>query len=319
MSESLITCRTCGSQNQKKLLSTKDLNQKKSDECFAYYLCNDCKSVFLDPVPDNLEYYYDKNYPAYVIKNRKNIEDKLGNLEQAKLEIVKQYVTSGRLIEVGPAAGKFLLVASRAGYEVLGIEQDAGSVEYIKNTLNLDVKSSNKPSEELLKLVGCCDVIVAWHVIEHLQELRGFIAAASNALCKPSGILIVSAPNPDSWSFKFFRRYWVHLDAPRHLTLIPPKALDKLMADHGLVRVACIFDDLVGLQLNKNGWQTSFINLSCNKLLRSPFLSGLGRILSIVMLPFDRFYGRGSAYTAIYRNIGSIPYGLDAHATQRQD
>ncbi len=318
MSESLITCRTCGSQNQKKFLFAKDLNQEKSDERFSYHLCSDCKSIYLDPVPDNLDYYYGKNYPAYAIKNSKNIEDNLNHLEHAKLEIVKQYAPSGKLVEVGPAAGRFLLVASRAGYEVLGIEQDAGSVEYIKNTLDLDIKCSDKPSDELLKLGGCCDVIVAWHVIEHLQDLRGFVSAASNALRKPNGVIIVSAPNPDAWSFKIFGRYWVHLDAPRHLTLIPTQALDKLMADQGMERVACIFDDLVGLQLNRNGWQTSFINLSRNKLLRWPFFSGLGRILSIVMLPFDRISGRGAAYTAIYRNANSVTNGIDTNARQRQ-
>lgn len=316
MSESLITCRTCGSQNQQEFLIAKDLNQEKSDKSFSYYRCSNCKSIFLDPVPDNLDFYYGQNYPAYAVKNSKNIEDNLNCLDQAKLEIVKQYAPSGKLVEVGPAAGRFLSIASRAGYEVFGIEQDPGSVEHIRNTLNLDVKCSDKPADELLQLVACCDVIVAWHVIEHLQDLRGFVSAASKALRKPNGVIVVSAPNPEAWSFKIFGRYWVHLDAPRHLTLIPIRALDKLMADQGLEKVACIFDDLVGLQLNRNGWQTSFINLSRNKLLRWPLLSGLGRILSIAMLPFDRISGRGAAYTAIYKKTDDVTNGVEANATQ---
>ena len=305
MSEPLITCRTCSSQSQHEYLFAKDLNQEKSDELFSYYCCNDCGSIFLHPIPSNLGFYYSQNYPAYAVTNPKNIENNLNDLEYAKLEIIKQYVPSGKLIEVGPAAGRFLSVASRAGYEVIGIEQDAGCVEYIKNTLNLHVKCSDKPTDELLQLVACCDVIVAWHVIEHLEDLRGFVSAASKALRKPNGVIVVSAPNPQAWSFKIFGRYWVHLDAPRHLTLIPLHALDELMAEQGLERVACIFDDPVGLQLNRTSWIHSMLNLSRNKKVRI-WLSRLGRILSIGMPWFDRMSGRGAAYTAIYKNKSDV-------------
>jgi len=306
MSNLLIRCRTCGSQNQQQYIFAKDFNQEKSDELFSYYLCNDCRSIFLHPVPNNLSFYYGQNYPAYAVKNTKKIENNLNYLEHAKLDIVKKYAPPGKLVEVGPAAGRFLSVASQAGYEVLGIEQDAECVSHIKDALNLDVRCSDNPTDQLLQLVSCCDVIVAWHVIEHLQDLRGFMAAASKALRKPNGVIIVSAPNPDAWSFKVFRRYWVHLDAPRHLTLIPLQALDKLMAEQGLERVACIFDDPVGLQLNKMGWQSSLMNLTCNDILRWPFLAGFGKIIAITMSLFDRIQGKGAAYTAIYKNKNNV-------------
>ena len=314
MNGSLITCRTCSSQNQHEYLFAKDLNQEKSDELFLYYRCNDCSSIFLHSVPSNLAFFYSQNYPAYAVKNSKNIENNLNFLEHAKLEIVKQYAPLGKLVEVGPAAGRFLSVASRAGYEVLGIEQDAGCVEYIRNTLNLNVNLSDKPTDELLQLVACCDVIVAWHVIEHLQDLRGFVSAAAKALRRPNGVIVLSAPNPESWSFKIFGRYWVHLDAPRHLTLIPLQALDKLMADQGLERVACIFDDPIGLQLNRVGWQISLMNLSRNKKVRQPWLAGLGRILSMAMFSIERMTGRGAAYTAIYKNKSDFVKKRDVNA-----
>lgn len=318
MSESLITCRTCSSQNQQEFLIAKDFNQEKSDKSFSYYRCSNCKSIFLQPVPNDLNFYYGQNYPAYAVKNSKDIENNLNYLEHAKLEIIEQYIPFGKLVEVGPAAGRFLSIASRAGYEVLGIEQDPGCVEYIRNILNLDVKCSDKPADELLQLVACCDVIVAWHVIEHLQDLRGFVSAASKALRKPNGVIVVSAPNPEAWSFKIFGRYWVHLDAPRHLTLIPIRALDKLMADQGLERVACIFDDPVGLQLNRMGWQSSLMNLSRNKKVRQPWLARLGRILSIAMLLFDRMSGRGAAYTAIYKKRSMLLLREDADTPMGQ-
>ncbi len=300
MNESLISCRTCGSKNQHEYFSTKDWNQEKSDDSFQYYRCYDCRSIFLYPIPKNLGLFYSQSYPAYSVKNSEDVENNFNYLEQAKLNIVKKYSPSGKLVEIGPAVGRFLSVASRSGYQVIGIEQDAGCVEHIRSTLNLEVTCSDNPTDKLLQLEASCDVIVAWHVIEHLQDLRGIVSAVSKALRKPNGIFVVSAPNPDAWSFKIFGRYWVHLDAPRHLTLIPLKALDKLMADHGLERVVCIFDDPVGLQLNRMGWINSMMNLGRTKNARL-WLSRVMRVLSIGMVLLDRTPGRGAAYTAIYK------------------
>lgn len=302
MNELLITCRTCGSRNQREYLSAKDLNQKKSQASFSYHLCKECQSLFLYPVPDNLDLYYGQNYPAYAVKNSTKVENDLAEFEQAKLDIVTRFVTSGTLLEIGPATGRFLDVANRAGYHVLAIEQDAQCVKHIRDTFDLDVICSDKPAEVLLTLGVACDVIVAWHVIEHLQDLRAVIAAVAASLRKPNGVTIVSAPNPDSRSFKVFGRFWVHLDAPRHLTLIPLPALDQLMAEQGLERVACVFDDPVGRFLTRMGWQISLMNLSDYKILRWPLLAGAGRILSMVMGLLDGIQGRGATYTAIYKN-----------------
>ena len=305
MNESQIRCRTCDSQNHTLFLIAKDLNQEKTGERFPYRRCNNCKSIFLQPIPTDLGLYYGKDYSAYSVRNSSKIERNLHRLEQAKLDIVKEHAPPGRLVEVGPATGRFLSIANQAGYQVLGIEQDRGCVEHITSALNLDVKFSDTPSDELSRLDNC-DVIVAWHVIEHLQNLRDFVSAAANALSKPRGVVIVSTPNPEAWSFKLFAKYWIHLDAPRHLTLIPLQALDRLMEEHGLKRVASIFDDAVGLQLNRVGWQISMMNLCRITKVRRPLLSGLGRILAFAMQWPDRSKGRGSAYTAIYK-IESTP------------
>ena len=303
MNKLLITCRVCNAQSQQEYLSTIDFNQQKSDDQFKYYRCCDCRSIFIYPIPNDLNLFYRQDYPAYCVKNSNKIEANLKYLEAAKLEIVKQHVSSGKLVEIGPAAGRFLSVANGAGFDVFGIEQDISCAAHILNNLKLQVACSDKPTDELNKLANCVDVVVAWHVIEHLQDLRGFSTAASKALRGSNSVIIVSAPNPKSWSFKIFGRYWVHLDAPRHLTLIPLQALDKLMADQGLKRISCVFDDPVSLQLNKMGWQKSLMNLSSSRKVREKLLIRLGRLLSIAMAMFEKIPGRGAAYTVTYKKI----------------
>ena len=257
----------------------------------------------MDSVPNDLKAYYGSDYGPYTIKNSKKLENISRSLEKSKLEIVRRYAPAGKLVEIGPASGGFLWDANLNGYNVLGIEQDPGCVKYIKDVLNLNVKFSEKPAEELLLLADSCDVIVAWHVIEHLTDLAGFVRAASTALRKPAGMLIVSTPNPEAFSFKVFGRSWVHLDAPRHLTLIPLLALDSLMAAHGLERVGCVFDDPVGLLQNRAGWQGSLTNLSRQNKIRPLLLAKLlGRILAMFMSLFDRVQGNGAAYTVTYKH-----------------
>lgn len=312
MNKVLITCRVCNSQSQQEYLSTIDFNQEKSDDQFKYYRCCNCRSIFIYPIPNNLSLFYRQDYPAYSVKNSSKIESNLKYLETAKLEIVKQHVSSGKLIEIGPAAGRFLTVANGAGFDVFGIEQDTSCAAHISNTLKLQVACSDKPTDELKKLASCCDVVVAWHVIEHLQDLRGFSTSASKALRGPNSVVIVSAPNPESWSFKIFGRYWVHLDAPRHLTLIPLQALDKLMADQGLKRISCVFNDPVGLQLNKMGWQKSLMNLSSSIKVREKLLIRLGRLLSIAMAMCEKIPGRGAAYTVTYKKIEDFNNSIEA-------
>lgn len=303
MKKHLIICPICNSQKQHKHLSSKDFNQQISPDKFVYYQCNHCGSIFLHPIPSNLSDYYGKSYPAYEVKLSPQQEFQYARFETAKLEFIKQFVPSGRLIEVGPASGLFMTAAHRAGYHVVGIEQDAGCVHHIQNVLKLDVRLSENPSIELRQMASFNDIIVAWHVIEHLVDLRGFIAAAVESLRKPDGIIALSAPNPEARSFKLFGRYWVHLDAPRHVTLIPLQALDILMNDFGMKRVSTIFDDPVGLQLSRSGWQASLLNLHRHNKLPWILYFFLVRVLHKVMDLFDRRHNSGAAYTVAYKFI----------------
>lgn len=302
----MTQCPACSSHDYSKYLISEDLNQRKSTEKFTYYRCAECFSIFILPVPINLSIYYDQDYPAYSVNKKKREELLIDRLERSKLELIRRHAPTGRLIEVGPASGRFLKIAADGGYDVSGIEQDTRCVSYIRNRLNINVVLSNDPASELVNINSVCDIIVAWHVIEHLSNPRRFVAAISKALHMPNGLVFISAPNPSALSFKFFRRFWVHLDAPRHLILMPPEALDKLMRAHGLVRVDCISNDPIGRHLNKIGWTCSMMNLSRNKGIRWALLAWVGRMLYLLMMPVERVHGRGATYTAIYKKTDAM-------------
>jgi 2-polyprenyl-3-methyl-5-hydroxy-6-metoxy-1,4-benzoquinol methylase len=301
MSDSIVRCRTCGSTDHRLQFSARDFNQRLDEVSFQYRSCNQCGSTFLDHVPANLGAYYSKEYPAYATEFSNKQRAYVDRLEREKLAIVDRFARGRRLVEIGPAAGGFLKIAKAAGFQARGIEQDQGCARHIRDVLGIEVDVSDDPAKALAAYENRCDVLVAWHVIEHLPDLDAFVSAAARAISRTDGIIILSAPNPHAWSFALFRKYWVHVDAPRHLNLVPAAALDRLMTAHGLQRAACFFDDKVGLHFTRMGWQNSLLNVMNRAEKDHGGFLLLGRLLSLLMWPFDRLAARGAAYTVVYR------------------
>ena len=60
------------------------------------------------------------------------------------------------------------------------------------------------------------DVISMWHVFEHVYNPNRELQEIKRVL-NDSGVLIIGIPNVKSFGFSIGKKYWFHLDAPRHL------------------------------------------------------------------------------------------------------
>jgi predicted SAM-dependent methyltransferase len=178
--------------------------------------------------------------------------EKKAEKELYKIELVQRFIGSGRLLEIGPAYGGFAYLAKKAGFEVEAIEMDANCCRFLTETVGVTcIKSADIPSA--LQGVSPYNVIVLWHVIEHLAETDTIVKVLSEHLLK-GGILLIAAPNPESFQFKLFGRYWVHVDAPRHLRLIPKKILIEQMMCYGLEPVEFSTKDEASVIFNTFEW-----------------------------------------------------------------
>jgi SAM-dependent methyltransferase len=157
---------------------------------------------------------------------------------------------------------------------------------------------SNDPTEAL-KNAGNYDVIVLWHVIEHLPDPWKTLEAISGKLI-PGGILVIAAPNPQAFQFRMLGRYWPHVDAPRHLSLIPLSLLIKQMLSLGLKPAWSTTKDQGTLGWNTFGWVTFFTNVTNIRYIKTG-LALVGRIISLVLGPIERSNGSGSAYTVVFQ------------------
>jgi SAM-dependent methyltransferase len=224
------SCPVCGSSEIAERFSVGDLNQHMSAEVFRYLECARCGSVFVADVPADLGSYYGSGYAPYKSRDPAVFE-KMVEAERPKLEIVSSVARGRALLEVGAASGAFAVLAQRNGFDVTAIEMDADSCSFMRTNGIAAVESA-----DVVQAVGALpafDVIVMWHAIEHLPNpAEAFRALA--AKLRPGGVLVIAAPNPGSLEFRVFGRLWVHVDAPRHLTLIPRSALDQLARSAGL-------------------------------------------------------------------------------------
>ncbi len=218
--------------------------------------------------------------------------------ENYRIELIKRFVPSGRLLEIGPAYGILAYLAKSAGFDVDVIEMDEECCTFLSQVVGVNVIQSSQP-HEVLKGKGPYDVIVIRHVIEHLAEPWKCLQSAAESLT-PGGILCITTPNPDALQFRLLGSIWSHIDAPRHLQLFPKHLMVRKLSDLGLALVFSTFDDRAGLDSNRFGWRVSLANLFSSHLGKK-VISLLGEIISLIISPVERINSNGSTYTLVVR------------------
>lgn len=287
-------CTACGN-SARALFTVGDLNRAVTDQAFTYHRCGACGLVFMHPLPANIAEHYPQAY--YTPPNSLGRLDEIAAKQRYQIDLVRRFRDAGDLLEIGPAYGAFARLAQRAGYAVEVIELDPDCCRFMAEVVGLAVIQSGDPGAALAQ-VGEKDVIALWHVIEHLPDPWSFLEAAAGRL-KGDGILLIAAPDPQALQFKIFGRRWVHLDAPRHLQLIPLEVLTRRLAGLGLQRELATRSDRGGLLWNVFGWRRSLGNLVSRHWARR-LLEAAGLAASPALLAADLAFG-GATYTAVFR------------------
>lgn len=288
-------CSYCGSQSEIYFRSN-DYNRKISSVVFDHYRCPKCDLIFISPIPENLGDYYPQTY--YFVPESTDPLNAAAGHERYKIEIIQRYVKQGRLLEIGPSLGCFTYLAKKSGFEAEAIEMDARCSKFLNEVAGIPTVNSSDTCAAL-KTLKPFDVITLWHVIEHLPNPWVTLDAISEKL-NPGGILVLAAPNPDAFQFHILGRYWPHVDAPRHLMLIPSQSLVEKMKTLGMTVELNTTTDEGGLGWNVFGWEFFFSNLSTHPRLKR-VLGLFGHAVAKFFSPVEKIEGNGSAYTIVFR------------------
>ena len=287
-------CRVCGGGSRRRLESL-DFNRRLADTRFTYLDCRDCGSLALAAPPADLDRFYPTDY--YRLPSSREELASLAEHERYKLEIVQRFVGGGRLLEVGPAVGGFAYLAKQVGFMVETVEMDERCCHFLREVAQVGAIHSSDP-RAVLEQARQLDVIALWHVVEHLPDPMETLEAAARALAS-GGILVVAAPNPQAAQLSLFRKYWAHLDAPRHLQLIPARHIRERAARWGLSTELQTTTDPGGLGWNLFGWDRSLCNVAGIVGLGVPRLAA--RVICQLARPVERSGMRGATYTLVLR------------------
>ena len=291
----LAPCSACGGA-MRPSLETRDYNRGVSSETFRYSTCERCGLNSLINAPQDLGRFYSSGYHLHPASNDA-LEAGVAH-EQYKIDLVRQFVSSGRLLEIGPSWGAFCMLAKRAGFSVEAIEMDPACCEFLSSRIGIRAICRNDEAAALSEATPP-DVIAAWHVLEHLRDPWSLIEAAANRLA-PGGVLVLAMPNPHALQFKLFGRYWAHLDAPRHVHLIPRDVLRSRAEAAGLRQILSTTLDTGSLGWNEFGWTYSLPHLVSSPFAKRVLRFG-GRKIGRAVAFAEGLEGAGSAYTSVFR------------------
>ena len=194
----------------------------------------------------------------------------------------------------------FAYKAKSLGFDVSTIEMSTHCCEYLSDEVGVKVFQGDKP-ESIIPTLGNYDVITFWHNIEHLLEPWKVLEEASKKI-NPGGIILIATPNPYSFAFRLLGRFWPHIDAPRHINLIPESLLTTKLKDLGFDLVMKTTNDKGGRSWNRFSWQRIIINQFSSKTMqRVAFI--IGWIVSIPISIIENIDYNGSAYTVVYKKF----------------
>lgn len=153
--------------------------------------------------------------------------DPLRRLGQgAVLHALGPVAPGAAVVEIGSGDGWLIRRLAEQDCTVIGIEPYAAQGDLGPTILDT-------PVESLGALEGGADVVVLWHVLEHLDDPELGLRRAVETLGR-DGRVVVSVPNLDSLQARIGGRRWFHLDVPRHAVHFTRRGLVRLIERCGL-------------------------------------------------------------------------------------
>lgn len=267
MYEKLEECPICKFTQQENFLICNDHSVTK--ESFALVHCPKCTLVYTSPRPtiEHIErYYQSESYISHTNEgnNLVNILYKVARKYALawKYRLVKKQLGSptGSLLDYGCGTGEFLQSMANKTWEVKGIEPNEKARNQAINK-GLEIQPSlNKENKEFF------DIITAWHVIEHVHDLKETISKLRKRLT-PDGKLIIAVPNYNSQDSKRYKEFWAAFDVPRHLYHFSQESI-KEMAHATKLHIS----DTIGMPLD--AYYVSMLSEKYSQS-KSPMIRGL--------------------------------------------
>ncbi len=228
---------------------------------FEYLECDDCKTVALVTIPKDISQYYPDEYYSFqqieieainrfidFVKSRRtnhylgrvSIIGWLASIVSIRSEFFNWFVgmdlrADSTILDVGAGSGQLLVHLRNEGFT---------RVEGIDPLLPDDISYDNGVRVRRLRLDQVrreYDIVMMHHSLEHMHDPHEAFRNATR-LMKHKGYFLIRIPLAGSHAWKTYRTRWVQLDAPRHIMLLTPAAIELLAGQYGCRVIRTIFD-----------------------------------------------------------------------------
>jgi len=224
----MIPCDLCGSRDPVLVLESPRLDGPlvRCINCGLYYVGERRSNLAFgsDSAADTTQRIRDANRDLQGIDLDE--ERRLAGLNaRTRLDLIRRYRPSGRLLEVGCARGDFLRVAKEY-FNVTGVEpnEELARDAVVVAPVDQGIIENHAESEY--------DVAASFHVIEHTDSPRRFLEAIA-ARVQPGGLVVIETPNIHSVPFRVLKARWRQF-IPEHYFFFDEKTMTRLFENAGI-------------------------------------------------------------------------------------
>lgn len=202
---------------------------------FDMFRCDSCGLIFCNPYPNQAQllHYYNSEMKSFENRFFRESFEKRVSLFLPRIEILQQYIKSGKLLDIGSAIGVFIEAAKRSDtyYDISCCDLSSEACDELR-TKYRDIMVIN---DDVQNLDESClfDIITLWDTIEHIVDLDKLIIKINTLLCD-NGFFVFSTPNTNSFEWRIAGDKHVQLLPPGHVNLLNLKNSEILIQRHGL-------------------------------------------------------------------------------------
>jgi Methyltransferase domain len=217
----------CGADRYRRLLS---LGASSGTQPYVMARCESCGLVRTLPPPDPLQ--YESGY-AYTTQDAHFTGELSDHWSDGIADQIRELSNGRSFLDVGCAAGNLVAAAAKRGFDAEGIDMDPiATEEGSRHGRALRAATIDQVDRSY-------DVVVANHVLEHIEDLRSFLSEVARVL-EPGGRFFVFSPHYRGLIARLRRAGWMGWQPRQHFWHFTPDTLRATVERVGTLSVVQI-------------------------------------------------------------------------------